>query len=234
MLHTNTFQGFLLFLTLTLNPAKASDHLLGSTNSPAQFAGGPSTLESAIEFPAVDEDVQFRMLCDMDVGEDGNIIDRLCHVGERRDARRFQSAIYDALRKVEVVPASRDGSPQRVWMQFSVDFDRSGTNRRVRVNLNHGHEASRYGLDYTSPQRLQRRDDIAFMRCTSPTFVWVRTVVDASGVPSDSIQVVGRGTERCKRYMRIRFAEERFIPAIHNGESVESVYAEPFFDAEPW
>lgn len=234
MVDTNAGRGFVLLLTITLNSAMASSDSFASNSSPAWFSGGPSALEGANEFPRVDEDIQFRMLCDMDVGEDGNIIDRLCHVGERRGARTFQSAIYQALRQVEVIPASSEGRPQRVWMQFSVVFARDRAHQRIRVNLNHGHDASRYGLDYISPQRLQRHDDIVFMRCTSPTFVWVRTIVDESGVPAESIDVIGRGTKRCKRYMKIRFAQERFIPAIHNGEFVKSIYAEPFFNVEPW
>lgn len=133
---------------LSISITSASENPVESTYSHAVFPQGPDAPENKVRFPEIEGDISFRILCDADVARDGKILELICHTGDNFQARRFQAAVYKGVRPIRLVPASVNNEKKRVWMQFSVEFQRVGDQAEIAVFPNHGHDSQRYGRMY--------------------------------------------------------------------------------------
>ena len=120
--------------------------------SPASFGifGSFSGLILAPDdIPSGDEAIT--VACQGFVETDGTMVDYLCLPNENL---AFSDAVVAAVEDQTFVPASTNGAPVRVLMNFAVMFIcKAGDCTPIAIR-NHGHYFDRYGLAYVAPQPI--------------------------------------------------------------------------------
>ena len=123
-----------------------------------------------------------------------------------------------------------NGNKEEVDFQFTVVFSRNGEEQNIVVHENNGKNVERFGNDYTSAQRYSphpfpircsgwRRDDL---------IVEVAIVEKTGRAKGIEVMSATAGIDaRCKDALQTQLNNARRIPAISNGEFVESVWVNP-------
>ncbi|NIB39867.1 hypothetical protein HBA55_09740 [Pseudomaricurvus alkylphenolicus] len=192
---------------------------------PAEFKGGYAKWEQRIKFPKskIEDVVVVRNAAY--VSKNGSA--KLYVYVDSSDnviSRRFERAVQRGLRKLKFVPARVNGEKKRVWLRFSVIFDRSSGKEVIKIIPNSLYDIDAHGISYFAPQRYNTP---RFPRaCRANSFLWIAAKIDNKGRAIKASFVSGRASEECKRQAVDNILNSSYIPARQNGEYVTGTYAE--------
>jgi len=223
---------FALFTMLALAggaeiAAEATD--TSSSFVPANFVEGARSIENLVEFPDIDGDIEVTVTCAGHATRKGRLKEARCSSPNDPDYK-FTLAVSRRFNTARLTPARVNSSPEDVDFQFSVIFSKSGEKREVVVYANNQKNVHRLGLDYISAQRYSphpfpnrcegwRRDDL----------ILEVAIVEISGRPRDvdTMSSTAGMPSRCREELLARLKDARWIPALHNGVFVESIWVNP-------
>ena len=203
--------------------------------SPAGFGdpGTENSLYGVLLFPDIKGDVEVKLFCTSQIKADGKMKGTGCYVENQFD-QPFADAIVKAAKKARLKPATFDGSPQSVYLQFRALFVAKGDERTVALLNNPGEEenVAEYGENHIAAQR--RLEKNAWEKACpkrAKYFVYLRAHVAADGHASNVSIAHGSGimpTETCRKAIIDAVAASDFTPAYLDGVPVPSTFVEPF------
>ncbi len=120
--------------------------------APAGFAKTDEPLQTLVKFPYSRKDADVRIRCDTVVTDAAELKRIVCY-GSDRKKLSYKNSIYDEIKEMKFVPATINGEAKTVVMQFSLHFVRMDGVENVYLYPNHGHDADKYGTDYSGVQR---------------------------------------------------------------------------------
>lgn len=215
---------FLILLLSFVNTVHAED-----IYSPAGFTDAPESLQNKIKFPSTESDIELRISCDALLSRVGNFRSNYCFLKPGSKILKYEDAIHRASKGSRIKAASINGRSQAVWFQYTVEFIKRGDREVINAYLNHGHEIAKYGRDYSAAQRYRNGSRGLSLRCDSFTNLWVKATINSKGIPADVSVLGGMGRNRCRKSLANLILKGRYIPAMHEGIPVESVYTDSFF-----
>ena len=174
------------------------------------------------------------MSCSGHATAKGRLRNIRCSAADDPDLK-FSNAVKRRASSARLMPATVDGKAEEVDFQFSVTFEKQGDVERIRHNLNNGNNVDRLGTDYSSAQRYSPHafpsvcNDRAFVNQGAAKIVIEVAIIDASGNARDA-QVISsnwRIPRSCESALVDQIEAGAWIPARHNGEFVESIWASP-------
>lgn len=217
-----------MFLLMCL-PAAADEAVL---YSPAGFADTDKPLPTLIQFPGAKKDVDVQMRCDTVVTDTGALTRIVCYGPDRRKMS-YKNAIYDVIRDVEFVPATINGEAKTVIMQFSLHFVRKDGDEHIYLYPNHGHDADRYGTDYTGVQRYDW-GQWSSHECRGHHrryLVGTRATIGADGSYLNHKLTKGKQSlGPCEADINQHVISGSYIPAMKDGVPVEAEFVETFLN----
>ena len=200
---------------------------------PATFEHPDDSLLSRIEFPDLRGDSTATLQCASQVNKSGRMEDSGCYVKSAGD-EVFIKAILAAAKKARMTPARINGKPISVYVQFQVEFRKTGDDQTVRIMNNPGlpENIEAYGDQHIAAQRgltseRWQKECPKRVRFT----VWAKAHVAADGAQSSISILPGEGapiTERCSSAIVATLNESEFTPAYAEGVAVPSSFIEPF------
>ncbi len=224
---------FRSFSLLFAAPLLFAGHSALAERTAAQFGTGEDSLQSRIEFPELRGDTTAVLRCAARVQTNGRMKDNGCYVESPAD-QVFVEPINKAARKARLVPATADGREYEIYLQYRVQFKKTGEDTAVNVWLNPGitENVEAYGEDHVAAQRAigqEKWQDICPER--AEYLVWLKAHVAHDGTQSNMSLSHGAGlnpSPRCQQAILQTVGESRFFPALADGEPVPSTYVEPF------
>ncbi|MDH3441461.1 MAG: hypothetical protein OEM63_11960 [Gammaproteobacteria bacterium] len=195
----------------------------------ANFVTGDRSMQSLVEFPDIDVDVQVDVTCSGIATAKGRLKEAFCSAPNDPDLE-FTMAVSRRFNSSRMVPATVDGKPEEVDFQFIVSFRKVGDNETISVYPNNGKNVDRLGLDYYSAQRYSPH--VWPNRCGTATredLVLEMAIIDAAGRPREVniMTAEARLAATCRARLITQLEDGRWIPASYNGEFVESVWVSP-------
>lgn len=200
--------------------------------TPARFADTESPLPTLIKFPGARKDVDVRMRCDTVVTDEGALNRVVCY-GPDRKKMSYKNAIYKVIEDVGFVPATVNGEARTVVMQFTLHFVRKDREENIYLYPNHGHDADKYGADYTGVQRYDwgqwsSHDCRGHHRRYN---VGTRATIAPDGSVQDHKLYKGKQEiGPCEEDIRKHVRSGSYIPAMSDGVPVQANYVETFLN----
>ena len=196
--------------------------------SSARFHDGPDAFAQSIRFPAGSDDVDVTVTCHRPGTRAGHVSIARCSSPADPDGI-FSLAAVDAAENATIVPAVVDDRKQEVDFQFGVRFVRASGVETIDVFANNQRNAEKFGIDYVSAQRYSRhvKPRVCRGRGTAPEFAILEmAVVGTDGRARQSRVYTGDADlgEACVGALQRQLADSLWIPAVHDGVSVESTW----------
>ena len=199
---------------------------------PANFNNESDSLQNLIVFPDISENIDATARCSSELSRFGSFQSLSCLPLQPELLQAIADVIFDA----EMDPATRDGSRQRVMIDFSVRFVKEGGSENIYVYPNFAVGTEILGPEYIAPQRIIRRlrpggDECLFQISD----YWAGVLVSEEGIAMDvSISEPHNMTERCVNEHSRMIGDLLYIPARKDGVAVQASYYEqsPLSDAE--
>jgi hypothetical protein len=184
-------------------------------------------------FPELRGDATARLRCATQVDRRGKMKKTGCYLNTPGD-EVYVAPIVKAARKARMIPASRDGQPFAVYVQFQVEFRKAGDEQSIRVLNNPGlqENVEAYGEDYIAAQRGLATDKFTSV-CPKYTryLVWAKAHVAEDGQHGSYSILPGEGapiTEKCRDGIFATLRDSIYTPAMVAGDPVPSSFIEPF------
>lgn len=208
-----------------------SDSCLAAGERPAAFRHGSAALENRIKYPKELPVGIHVLFCSGRVDYRGYLHDVTCYQLRNAD-KHLDHAIRSIAQSAEnyrLSPAYKNGYPRWVWIDFSLVFVKASGKQVVKVLPNHLLSLKKYGIDYTSPQRLYVGH--LFPRCGRKTLMMGRITVGVNGIGDDPHVVFSkeRKSRLCYGDLRRTLKESLYIPATSGGKFVPAPYEEIFY-----
>ncbi len=184
-------------------------------------------------FPDVAGDFSIMMLCASQVETSGKMKKTSCVV-RNNDEAVFSDVIQKAAKKARVAPASINGKEQKVYLQFRVEFNKAGDEKRIRVYANTGdaENVDAYGDEYIAAQRVIGSEPwMKVCPARAQYGLTARAHVSAEGVASSVSLQHGYGivpTGTCQQAIVQTIENSLFTPAMVENEPLPSAFVEPF------
>lgn len=211
----------LLALLLVRDPASAQDlNVSPATLDPAQ------SLEQYIQFPKGDEDIFVTIPCTANISERGQMRGNQCYFANDR-AKPYSFEIFKASTKARMIPATENGKPVSVGLQYSVSFLRKDGVASTKVALNYGQNTAIHGPDYIDAQVIAFAWDSKGQVCLESDVLWPKVVITAQGQVLDPQLVAPKASPTCVSYLKDMLTRARFIPAFKDGRPVDSTLSVP-------
>ncbi len=218
----------LVALSATAVPADGDE--ASPTFTHAVFVDGDQSMKSLVEFPDIDVDVDVLVMCNGRASAKGRLQNAKCSSPEDPDLL-FTLAVSRVFNSVRVVPATVNGRTEEVDFQFTVAFRKAGESETIEVYPNNQKNVDRLGIDYVSAQRYSphpfpnrcsgwRRDDL----------IIEAAIVDTTGRARGDVNVMSSTVgipNSCKSGLVNQLQDARWIPALYNGQLVDSVWVNP-------
>ena len=229
---------FSCFCAIALFTASAAQDRATARWSHAAFIEGDRSIENRIKFPRHDSDIEITVSCSGHATAKGRLRNIRCSAADDPDLK-FSNAVKRRASSARLMPATVDGKAEQVDFQFSVTFEKQGDVERIRHNLNNGNNVDRLGTDYSSAQRYSPHafpsvcNDRAFVNQGAAKLLIEVAIIDINGNPRD-VQVISsnwRIPGPCESALVEQIKSGAWIPARHNGEFVESIWASPIIVA---
>lgn len=204
-----------------------------AAGSPATFEHPEDALLPRIKFPELRGDATGRILCTSYVERSGKIDKTGCFLNQPSD-QVFVKAVVEGARKARMTPASVNGRPFAVYVQYIVEFSKKGDDEIIIIHNHPGvtENVEVYGVDHIGAQRGQTKEPWMNECPKRVRFaVWARAHVAETGEPSSISLTRAEGaaiTERCEDAIIETLQQSTFVPAYADGEPVPSTYVEPF------
>ncbi len=202
--------------------------------SHANFVSGDKSMQNLIDFPDVDTDVDVTVSCTAHATAKGRLNDAHCSSANDPNLK-FTMAISRRFKSARLTPAMVNGKTEEVDFQFSVIFKKEGESETISVYPHNMKNVDRLGLDYIGAQRYSvhpwPRRCVDFTR---DDLIMEVAIVNELGVPRDfDVLAANFGMSvACRDGFATHLRNGRWIPAMHNGEFVESVWANPRISAK--
>ena len=219
----------LLLTTLLIAPLTA----LAESYSPAGFIGGEKSLGELIEFPELRGDATIVISCIGLMTTKGRLDEHGCYVRNPGDEAFIQS-IYKVIKKARFRPAKIDGRAVSVVFQYRVQFKQEGDAKTLQFVANPGFEENveAYGQGHVAAQREYTKETWEKACPRHAKFqIMAAANVNFDGTPGSASVKAHKGvgiSPACEQAIIDNLLSSRFIPAMVDGESVPSTYAEPF------
>lgn len=216
-----------LVLFLLASPSRAE-------RIPALLPEGEESLQALIEFPELKGDTTAVIRCAARVESNGRMRDNGCVANAPAD-ELFIVPINRAARKARLSPAVADGRAMEIYLQYRVEFTKTGDEQTVRVYPNPGvkENIEAYGPEHVAAQRAIGKEewqDVCPER--AQYLVWLKGHVAEDGSQSNLSLTHGAGLSpapRCRQAILDSVAASVFFPALaEDGEPVPSTFVEPF------
>ena len=195
----------------------------------AKFVEGDRSLKNLIEFPDIDFDAEITLMCNGIASAKGRLQNSKCSSPGDPDLL-FTMSVSRVFNTLRVVPATVNGREEEVDFQFVVIFKKAGAAESIDIHLNNQKNVDRLGLDYISAQRYSphplpnrcagwQQDDL-FIEAA---------IVDTNGRPRDvNVMSASAGIPpSCRKGLINQLEDARWIPAMYQGQYVESVWINP-------
>jgi len=195
----------------------------------AKFVEGDRSLKSLIEFPDIDFDVEITLMCNGTASAKGRLQNGKCSSPGDPDLL-FTMSVSRVFNTLRVVPATVNGREEEVDFQFVVIFKKAGEAESIEIYPNNQKNVDRLGLDYISAQRYSPHP--LPNRCAGwqkDDLLVEAAIVDVNGRPRDvNVMSASVGIPRsCRKGIISQLEDARWIPAIYQGQYVESVWINP-------
>lgn len=219
----------LLFTILLLSANALADTM---SFEPAGLKDSDASLDRVIKFPKgianSDVDVSMVIRCDAYIKRNGKLSSNMCY--EKGKAHYpYVIQINRAAKRARFRPGKVNGASRTVYFQYFVVFTKKGAQTLVEVFGNSGLEMERLGLDYTSPQRYREKGSTFGRGCSLNQEATVSAFVNKLGQVS-RVQVVGDNvSERCVTSLTKSFLNQKYIPAMVDGQAIDAFYSEKIF-----
>ncbi len=199
----------------------------------AEFVAGNRSMQNLIKFPKVDLDMEVTVTCAGHATAKGRLRAARCSSPEDPDLK-FTMAVSRRFNSTRLTPATVNGKTEEIDFQFTVIFKKTGESESINVYLHNMKNVDRLGLDYVGAQRYSVHPWPA--RCadfTRDDLIMEVAIVNELGVPRD-FDVLSASfsmSSACRSGFATHLQNGRWIPALHNGEFVEAVWANPRISA---
>ena len=207
----------------------------GDEIKPAKFYEDGKDFLSKIDFPekSFEGTVVVRGAADISKGGLSTALVFYTDTKNRDIFKPYEDAIRKAFGpRIKVLPATVNGKRKRVWINFSVVFEKNQEQNSINIYQNLLYNTNSYGNNYIDPQRfvLGRFPDACRKnRYGEGSMVWLAANIDENGIPSNSRIVTGEASGGCKRKLIELLSKSSFIPAQYEGKFVSATYVEVWF-----
>ena len=192
-------------------------------------------LFNLIPFPEIKGDVTIMLRCFAQLETSGKMKNTACLMEDQFD-QPFAGAVAQAAKKARMTPASINGKPVMVYVQFRTEFVAEGDDRKIKVILNPGYpeNVAAYGEDHVAAQRLLTGKDEPWQKVCpqrAAYAVWAKAYVGEDGrADAPSIDHAGGviPTPACQDAIKAQILDSRYIPAMDDGFPVPSTFVEIF------
>ncbi|MGB5347567.1 MAG: hypothetical protein WBN23_15480 [Woeseia sp.] len=201
--------------------------------SPARFDHPEKSLLRLMVFPELRGDATARLRCASQVDRKGRMQKTGCYLNTAGD-EVYVAPIVKAAKKARMIPATNNGEPFGVYVQFQVEFKKAGDEKTIRILNNPGlqENVEAYGEEYIAPQRGLATDHFTSVCPKRARYlVWAKAYVGPEGDHSNYSIVPGEGapiTEKCRAAIIATLRDSIFTPAMVDGEPAPSSFIEPF------
>lgn len=195
----------------------------------ARFVEGDRSMQHLIKFPDIDFDAEVTVTCAGHATAKGRLKYARCSSPNDPDLK-FTMAVSRRFNASRLTPAMVNGKVEEVDFQFSVVFRKDGESETLDVYPHNMKNVDRLGLDYVGAQRYSVHPWPT--RCAGSTrddLIMEVAIINELGVPRDfDILSASFGiSAACREGFTTHLKNGRWIPALYNGEFVESVWANP-------
>ena len=200
--------------------------------TPAGFAETDEPLQTLVDFPFSRKDADVQIRCDTVVTDAAELTRIVCY-GSDRKKMSYKNSIYDEIKELKFVPATINGEATTVVMQFSLHFVRKDRVENIYLYPNHGHDADKYGTDYTGVQRYDwgqwsSHDCRGHHR---RYIVGTRAMIGPDGsYLSHKLTKGEHDIGPCEADINEHVKSGSYIPAMNDGVGVESEFVETFLN----
>lgn len=200
--------------------------------TPAGFADTDKPLPTLIKFPGARKDADVQIRCDTVITDDGTLTQLVCYGPDRRKMS-YKNAIFDVIRDIEFVPATINGDPKTVIMQFILHFVRKDEVENIYLYPNHGHDADNYGTEYTGVQRYDW-GQWSSHDCRGHHLRYIvgsRTIIGSDGGYQEHKLLKGKQEiGPCEESINEHIKSGSYIPAMNAGVPVQAEFVETFLN----
>ena len=195
----------------------------------AKFVEGDRSLMNLIEFPDIDFDVEITLMCNGHASAKGRLKLGKCSSPGDPDLL-FTMSVSRVFNSLRMVPATVNGRAEEVDFQFVVIFEKAGEAESIDIYPNNQKNVDRLGLDYISAQRYSPHDLPG--RCAGwrqDDLLIEAAIVEENGRPRD-VNVMSASVgipNSCRKGIISQLEDARWIPAMYQGQYVESVWINP-------
>jgi hypothetical protein len=221
-----------LFLVTFASAGLAADEAPRFTH--ARFIEGDRSMQTLIDFPDIDQDTEVTVTCTGHASAKGRLRDARCSA-PNDPGLKFTMAVSRRFNSTRLTPARVSGKTEQVDFQFTVVFRKAAQIETIEVYPHNMKNVDRLGLDYLGAQRYSVHPWPA--RCrdfTRDDLIMEVAIVNELGVPRDfDILAANFGlSAACRDGFANHLRNGLWIPAMYNGEFVESVWANPRIKAK--
>ena len=200
---------------------------------PATLKASKFSIQNLIKFPKSvlksKDKANVVVRCDASISRAGKFLMNFCYENSSMH-NPYLRAINSAAKRAIINPGRVNDAAKTIWYQYYVLFSHSNGQGSVEVISNSGLQVNTYGLDYTSAQRYKEGRGNFGAGCGINKDITVNAIISSEGVPKKVDVVSDKAGEKCKRYLKENFMDQRFIPASYKGRFIDSFYSEKIFD----
>ena len=200
----------------------------------AVFVEGDKSIENLVQFPKHNGDIEITVSCLGHATAKGRLRDARCSAADDPDLN-FSDAVNRRTRSARLVPATVNGRPEEVDIQFSVVFSKRADVELITLRMNNGNNADRLGDDYIAAQRYSPHafpsacNERAFADQGLTKIIVEAAIIDVQGRSRDA-QIFSPNWSvpgPCKSALTGQIDAGAWIPASLDGEFVESAWLSP-------
>jgi hypothetical protein len=210
-----------------------------AADSPARLVEGERSIEELVSLPRNLEPGRYTVHCEAHIMPTGNAPQAFCYPLEEPAPIDLVQAVTKAAARATYVPAVRAGRAVQVYAVLMVLVDTTLAEPMILAVPNNGVEMHKYGLLYTTPQRLLNRPTYdmpvhEYIARRPAELVMMRFQIDEHGTVSDfNLQnISGADAATMRRYEK-EASEYKFLPGYHDGRALPMLYVEPRFFVNP-
>lgn len=195
----------------------------------ARFVEGERSMQSQIRFPDIDGDTEVVVSCTGHATAKGRLKDARCSA-PNDPKLMFTMAVSRRFNSVRLTPAIVNGRAEEVDFQFTVVFKKLGESETFDIYLHNMKNVERLGLNYIGAQRYSEHPWPG--RClefTRDDLIMEVAIVNELGIASEfDVLAANFGMSvACRNGFATHLQNGKWIPAFHDGQMVESVWAQP-------
>lgn len=190
-------------------------------------------LLKVFRLPEVQGDYTLMLRCYVQVEKNGKLKEMGC-INSTEAEYAIHLAMQKAAKKARMAPASIDGKPRRVYVQFRVEFVGKDGEHTANLFLNTAEpeNVEAYGNEYIGAQRVIGGEEWRKVCPTSAQWlIYSRSHMSEAGVASSvDLQHGGgiRPTGSCVQAIVNTLESSEFIPTMVDGIAVPSAFIEGF------